>query len=574
MNQRHIQDEDYAFKDPLFKNLKNNKKDSGTKTHYFSHDDDTSSSSSNSIQNNNNNNNNDDNNNNSDDVDDTIRCVNNIGIENNDLIGNLEEFGLSQYEARAYLTMIGKGSLSASEIAYYSHLPRTKIYLTLKKLEKKGLSVISQQKPLICSAINPTEAFEESLIIQEKRLMNMKKVIDKLQKINEKSNYLKGLEEKRYFILDPKSTFQKLSTLIENSRTSIIAILDIWGLRLISQCKSLLIKAITKGVKIKLLISNQCINSEDLSFLPNEIFIKVGNVSSNIIILDSGNIINIDGGNGKAALFPSIDILGFSYMKIFEEEWKKAIEIRNLNKTESLTQLKAVQLIRFIEDLSCFSTFEYLYSIYLSILSSLAINNRSNSSVSPSPSSPSDLLPTTTTPPPPPPPPPILYHNSPLPSYHYSQQQERENENENENEKEEYDNDENTMMLSNNKKDNRERIYGYNSKFNFNKTHISFLNSLERYGINLTDFTIEELIQTVDLILKMNYSGELKFDRNNNILSIHSKDKNKSLIILTILLSSYFINLNYKIDITPKISEVSDQIIINTFHIKYSKSLN
>jgi hypothetical protein len=130
------------------------------------------------------------------------------------------------------------------------------------------------------------------------------------------------------------------------------------------------------------------------------------------------------------------------------------------------------------------------------------------------------------------------------------------------------------MMLSNNKKDNRERIYGYNSKFNFNKTHISFLNSLERYGINLTDFTIEELIQTVDLILKMNYSGELKFDRNNNILSIHSKDKNKSLIILTILLSSYFINLNYKIDITPKISEVSDQIIINTFHIKYSKSLN
>jgi hypothetical protein len=383
---------------------------------------------------------------------------------------------------------------------------------------------------------------------------------------------LKGLEEKRYFILDPKSTFQKLSTLIENSRTSIIAILDIWGLRLISQCKSLLIKAITKGVKIKLLISNQCINSEDLSFLPNEIVIKVGNVFSNIIILDSGNIINIDGGNGKAALFPSIDILGFSYMKIFEEEWKKAIEIRNLNKTESLTQLKAVQLIRFIEDLSCFSTFEYLYSIYLSILSSLAINNRSNSSVSPSsPSPPSpDLLPTIT----PPPPPPLLYHNSPLPSYHYSQQQERERENENEKEEEEYDNDENTMTLSNNKKDNRERIYGYNSKFNFNKNHISFLNSLERYGVNLTDFTIEELIQTVDLILKMNYSGELKFDRNNNILSIHSKDKNKSLIILTILLSLYFVNLNYEIDITPKISEVSDQITINTFHIKYSKSLN
>jgi sugar-specific transcriptional regulator TrmB len=539
MNQRHIQDDDYSFQDPTIKNLKNNKKDSGAKQHYFSND---------HSQNNNNNNGNDD----DDDDDDTIRCVNNIGIENNDLVGNLEEFGLSQYEARAYLTMIGKGSLSASEIAYYSHLPRTKIYLTLKKLEKKGLSVISQQKPLICSAINPTEAFEEIVIIQEKRLMNMKKVIDKLQKINDKSNYLKGLEEKRYFILDPKSTLQKLSALIENSRTSIIAILDVWGLRLISQCKSLLIKAIAKGVKIKLLISNQCIDSEDLSFLPNEIIIKVGNVFSNIIILDSGNIINIDGGNGKAALFPSIDILGFSYMKIFEEEWKKAIEIKNLNKTESVTQLKAVQLIRFIEDLSCFSTFQYLSSIYLSILSSLAINNRSNSSVSPSPSS----SPT------------HLYHNYPPPSYHHGQQ-----EKENENEKEKEDCDDNTMILSNTK-DNREQIYDYNSKSNFSKNHISFLNSLKRYGVNLTDFTIEELIQMVDLILKMNYSGELKFDRNNNTLSIHSKDKNKSLIILTILLSLYFINLKYEIDITPKISEISDEITINTFHIKYSKSLN
>jgi hypothetical protein len=129
-------------------------------------------------------------------------------------------------------------------------------------------------------------------------------------------------------------------------------------------------------------------------------------------------------------------------------------------------------------------------------------------------------------------------------------------------------------MILSNTKDNREQIYDYNSKSNFSKNHISFINSLKRYGVNLTDFTIEELIQMVDLILKMNYSGELKFDRNNNTLSIHSKDKNKSLIILTILLSLYFINLKYEIDITPKISEISDEITINTFHIKYSKSLN
>src|SRR6188472_2375641 len=111
MNQRHIQDEEFSFKDPLFKNLKKNKKDSETKKkhYFFNHDNSSSSSSS---QNSNTNNVNDN------DYDKTIRCVNHNDSENNDLVGNLEEFGLSQYEARAYLTMIGKGSLSASEIAY------------------------------------------------------------------------------------------------------------------------------------------------------------------------------------------------------------------------------------------------------------------------------------------------------------------------------------------------------------------------------------------------------------------------------------------------------------------------
>lgn len=69
-------------------------------------------------------------------------------IENNDLPSSLEEFGLSKYEARAYLTMLGRGSLAASDLAYYANLPRTKVYQTVKKLEKKRLAVVSKQKPL------------------------------------------------------------------------------------------------------------------------------------------------------------------------------------------------------------------------------------------------------------------------------------------------------------------------------------------------------------------------------------------------------------------------------------------
>src|SRR5919198_5400015 len=115
-----------------------------------------------------------------------------------DLVGSLEEFGLSKYEAKAYLTMIDKGSLSASEIAYYSNLPRTKVYPTLKKLEKKKLSVISHQNPLICSAIPPEEAFTDIVELHERRSKNMKKIVDKLQQINDEVQRPTGSEERRY----------------------------------------------------------------------------------------------------------------------------------------------------------------------------------------------------------------------------------------------------------------------------------------------------------------------------------------------------------------------------------------
>ena len=105
------------------------------------------------------------------------------GHSTSDLVGSLEELGLSRYEAGAYLTMIRKGSLAASEISYYANLPRTKVYSTLKKLEKKRLSIVSQSKPLICSAIPPEEAFSDIVKLYERRSKNMKKIVERLQRI-------------------------------------------------------------------------------------------------------------------------------------------------------------------------------------------------------------------------------------------------------------------------------------------------------------------------------------------------------------------------------------------------------
>jgi HTH-type transcriptional regulator, sugar sensing transcriptional regulator len=281
---------------------------------------------------------------------------------NIDLPGSLEEFGLSKYEARAYLTMIGKGSLAVSEIAYYANLPRTKVYQTVKKLEKKKLAVISKQKPLICSAIPPEEAFAEIVNLHDRRVRNMKKIVDSLQKINDESQRPKGSEERRYFILDANSTLEKISSLIADSRSSVTATLDPWGLRLVSQCKPSVVRALTSGVRLRMILGSQCIGNENVFQLPDGVELRTAEVVSNLIIIDSSYMVSIDSSNGKAAFFASTDSFAMLQAKNFEEVWSSASEMKYLLDMQPEVAGKAVELIRIVENGLAAKMLEYAIS--------------------------------------------------------------------------------------------------------------------------------------------------------------------------------------------------------------------
>ena len=281
---------------------------------------------------------------------------------NIDLPGSLEEFGLSKYEARAYLTMIGKGSLAVSEIAYYANLPRTKVYQTVKKLEKKKLAVISKQKPLICSAIPPEEAFAEIVNLHDRRVRNMKKIVDSLQKINDESQRPKGSEERRYFILDANSTLEKISSLIADSRSSVTATLDPWGLRLVSQCKPSVVRALTSGVRLRMILGSQCIGNENVFQLPDGLELRTAEVVSNLIIIDSSYMVSIDSSNGKAAFFASTDSFAMLQAKNFEEVWSSASDMKYLLDMQPEVAGKAVELIRIVENGLAAKMLEYAIS--------------------------------------------------------------------------------------------------------------------------------------------------------------------------------------------------------------------
>lgn len=58
------------------------------------------------------------------------------------------EYGLTEYQARVYLTLLDLGTATASQMPPLSRVPRTRIYSTMQQLHEKGLVDILPEAPL------------------------------------------------------------------------------------------------------------------------------------------------------------------------------------------------------------------------------------------------------------------------------------------------------------------------------------------------------------------------------------------------------------------------------------------
>ncbi len=72
-------------------------------------------------------------------------------------ISALQRLGLTEYEARIYLTLALRGPIKASELSFFGQIPRTKTYGAINELERKGLLRIMPSKPEVYSPISPSE---------------------------------------------------------------------------------------------------------------------------------------------------------------------------------------------------------------------------------------------------------------------------------------------------------------------------------------------------------------------------------------------------------------------------------
>ncbi|MDH3278950.1 MAG: TrmB family transcriptional regulator [Nitrosopumilus sp.] len=263
---------------------------------------------------------------------------------------SLEEFGLSKYEAQAYVALIAKGTISASELAYYSEIPRTKIYPTLLKLESKKLVIISKSKPIICSAIAPEDAFDGIIHEQINKVNAMNSLVSNLKKASEESRKTRGSEEKRYFHISANNVLAQLQTMIEGSKSSIKIMTDQWGFGLLAECKEQLVSVACRNLDIKILIPPTQICSESYRKIPDGVEIRASEITQNCFMFDETELLLVNNDNGKGAIFSSTDILASNQEKIFVNVWKNSIKTKALADMSKTEAQEIYKIIKTVDD--------------------------------------------------------------------------------------------------------------------------------------------------------------------------------------------------------------------------------
>lgn len=92
---------------------------------------------------------------------------------------SLENAGFTQYEARAYVTLLRRGTASAMEVAEAGEVPKSRVYDTLRNLESEDLVETYEQDTIHARALSPDSVVE----ILHDRATSFAETADELQEM-------------------------------------------------------------------------------------------------------------------------------------------------------------------------------------------------------------------------------------------------------------------------------------------------------------------------------------------------------------------------------------------------------
>ncbi|MEM3714975.1 MAG: helix-turn-helix domain-containing protein, partial [Nitrososphaeria archaeon] len=98
---------------------------------------------------------------------------------------------LTEYEAKAYLTLLQHGALTIGELSKRSNIPRPKCYSVIRSLASKGICNIVPSKPMKCQPLDPKSVINMMIHVTEneisQKINNLKTLGEVLTRITSES---------------------------------------------------------------------------------------------------------------------------------------------------------------------------------------------------------------------------------------------------------------------------------------------------------------------------------------------------------------------------------------------------
>lgn len=215
----------------------------------------------------------------------------------------LKILGLTEYEAKAFLTLIYMGGGDAENVAKLARIPRTSAYKVLDSLENKGFAKVISGKPRI---YKPTD-----LKVLEERFDRLLKDLFSRLKLAQDMFGEKGEPQLVYTIYGKNKVLQKIGEMIDLSEQEILL-----SSPKLAEIRKVLMdnfkKAISRNVKIVVITSRTQRAPKN-----TEVHYKDGLIATDIV------------SDGKRALIADaeLDACGYSDNPVLAEHLKHFIEI-------------------------------------------------------------------------------------------------------------------------------------------------------------------------------------------------------------------------------------------------------
>jgi len=244
------------------------------------------------------------------------------------LVRGLKDFGLSEYEAKAYLALSLHGSLTASGVAEKSKIPQSKVYGILRSLSKKFLTESWNGKPLKFKAIEPSIGLKKIL---ERRKMRIENLREKSEIILDQIKPLKGFETENFGLWSSSgklACMEKAAEMLDRAENFGFATTSRFSRY--PPLDNAYVSALKKGVKIKMLGTSrldQARRARAMWYVKHGAEIRILEMKIHPIlgIIDNKEVsFRLDNSKAPDMIWSNNPALINVFKLYFNELWKKA----------------------------------------------------------------------------------------------------------------------------------------------------------------------------------------------------------------------------------------------------------